>query len=579
MRQATTRLDDSLFRTALLALLIASPARAGDVLAPTTLVSATPAGQTGTGFMRDPALSADGRYVVFWSDASDLVPGDTNSTYDVFLRDQWLGTTEIISLSASGGPCNGPSHSPSISADGRYVCFESGSTNLVVPAAIGYFSIYVRDRLAGTTELVSRANGPNGAQANNTTEFSSISGDGRWVAFGSYADNLTPQKPTSNGFRDLFLRDRLTHVTTLITKGPGGALANTSTMRPSTSFDGGLVAFESPASNLIVGGTTPFRSHVYLYHRATDSITLESKSSGGQEGDASSFRPRIASGGGHVVFETSATNLVPLGMSSSGVAFRLLASGTYDNVVVDSLGQQLAFASWPSVSADGRYVAFQGASAAPGATGGLNVRDRLLGKTLAVCSNDAGNGQSGGAGALAVLSADGTTIVFSGFGQLVQGVAPGDALYARGVGAPLTYCQAKNNSAGCAPRIGFSGEARVSNGFALDVTGSFALNNMIGILIHGLTGPSQVPFAGGTLCVAAPFARSQASFSGGTPPPASDCSGQWTLDLGDVLALSPIGPAVSAGSVLTMQWWGRDTGFIAPQNVQLSDALQVFVGP
>lgn len=555
-----------------------SSAAPGDVLAPTTLASHTPSGQPGNSVSLNPAISGDGRFVTYWSTASDLLPFDTNNTYDVFLTDTATGAVELVSVSTQGGPADGPSIMPSISADGRYVCFDSGTTNLVSPPPIGYFSTYVRDRQTGTTELVSVSTG--GAQANNTTELSGISGDGRYVAFGSYADNLVASHPFT-GFRDIYVRDRVTDTTTLVSKGPGGALANSSSYRPVLSGDGRFIAFASQASNLVPGATTPGRVHIFVYDAQSGAISLASADANGVEGNQDSYNPALSADGRYVAFETYATNILP-NLVGGKVILRDLTTGAILDVNLDSLGHPIANSTWqPSLSADGRFVAFRSFNVVPNTSGNLFVRDRVLNKTIQACAMDDGNGTTAGTASEAMISADGTTVAIQSAGQLLAGGPANTAgdVYARGIGGPVSYCAAKQNSAGCAPSIAFSGEARVSNNFALTVSCANARNNKIGLLIHSLSGPRQIPFAGGNLCVAAPLVRSHTTLSGGSPPPAIDCSGVWSLDLGAVLATSPIGPAVGAGSVLYMQWWGRDPGFAPPDNVQLSGALQVVVGP
>jgi hypothetical protein len=312
-------------------------------------------------------------------------------------------------------------------------------------------------------------------------------------------------------------------------------------------------------------------------------LTLESRDAGGMEGNASSNDPFLAPGGGFLAFETAATNLMVGPPMSSAVLLRDLTTGAFDDVNLDSLGNPLPAGGsrQPSVSADGRYVAFEAGPVVPVTAGRLYVRDRLLAKTIAVCSSDTGNGQMTGAGFGPRLSGDGTTVAFISTGGLVPSAGPGngEAVYVRGIGAPLTYCSPKLNGLGCQPSIGFSGEARVSNGIALTVTCTQVLNNKVGLLVFGKTGPWQVPFGGGSLCVATPLSRSAGVHSGGSPAPAQDCSGFWSHDLGAVLSGSPLGPSIGAGSVLVMQWWGRDPFLSAPENVQLSDALQVFVAP
>jgi hypothetical protein len=256
---------------------------------------------------------------------------------------------------------------------------------------------------------------------------------------------------------------------------------------------------------------------------------------------------------------------------------RELASGSIERVNVDALGNAIARPSRASsLSSDGRFVAYETGPVLLGQSGQLYVRDRVLGSTFAVCAKH--DGTSGGVGYLARLSGDGTTIAFGSITAMTADpVAGSENIYARGIGAPLDYCIGKSNSAGCVPSIGFSGAARVSNGYALTVTCTQVVNNKAGLLIHGSGGGLAVPFASGILCVAQPRARSIVTGSGGNPPP-NDCSGVWSLSLGAVLAASPLGGAIGAGSVLNLQWWGRDSG-APPNNVQLSNALQVVVAP
>ena len=149
-------------------------------------------------------LSGDGRYVVFDSDATNLVAGDTNGARDVFLRDQTLGTTVRISVDGSGLQANGNSHDPVISADGRFVAYVTGATNVVVPDTNGREDVVVYDVLAGAVERITTA--WNGAEADGDSDRPSISFDGRYVAFETYAGNLITGD--TNGGRDVYVRDR-----------------------------------------------------------------------------------------------------------------------------------------------------------------------------------------------------------------------------------------------------------------------------------------------------------------------------------------------------------------------------------
>jgi Tol biopolymer transport system component len=156
----------------------------------TTLVSLGQGGVEGNGTSDFPALSAGGRFVAFDSEAGNLVPGDTNGAEDVFVRDRLTGTTERVSVATDGTQGNGYSFLGNVSSDGRYVTFESGASNLVPGDTNDGFDVFVRDRLNGTTERVSL--GPGGIQADGSSFAPQISGDGRVVVFQSEARNLAP---------------------------------------------------------------------------------------------------------------------------------------------------------------------------------------------------------------------------------------------------------------------------------------------------------------------------------------------------------------------------------------------------
>ena len=160
-------------------------------------------GTQANGDSASPAISADGRYVAFGSDASNLVPGDTNGTSDVFVRDLRSGTTQRVSVATDGTQANGDSDSPAISADGRYVAFASYASNLVPGDTNGTADVFVRDLRSGTTRRVSVAT--DGTQANGDSGSPAISADGRYVAFESDASNLVPGD--TNHCVDVFVRD------------------------------------------------------------------------------------------------------------------------------------------------------------------------------------------------------------------------------------------------------------------------------------------------------------------------------------------------------------------------------------
>jgi hypothetical protein len=236
-----------------------------DLQAQTTeLVSISTGGSAGDLESIRPNISADGRFVVFESYATTLVPGDTNSASDIFVRDRLLGTTIRASVATGGGESNGDSSQSSISADGRFVTFWSYADNLVPGDTNGHIDIFLRDLLNGTTELVSVSS--QGVQGDaDSWQVSSVSGDGRFVAFLSQATNLSPLP--SNDRQNFFLRDRQNGTTELVSANritpiqhPGGSY------EPRITSDGAFVVFATGAHDLIPGDTNRFVD-IYLYDR------------------------------------------------------------------------------------------------------------------------------------------------------------------------------------------------------------------------------------------------------------------------------------------------------------------------
>src|SRR5205807_70009 len=151
-----------------------------------------------------PVISADGRFVAFTSLAADLVPGDTNAWADVFVYDRWTGTTERVSVDSAGNQGNAGSSLPSISADGRFVVFWSAATNLVPGDTNAAFDVFIHDRQTRTTERLSVDSAGN--QGNYDSFAPALSADGRFVAFSSNATNLAPGD--TNGVTDVFVHVR-----------------------------------------------------------------------------------------------------------------------------------------------------------------------------------------------------------------------------------------------------------------------------------------------------------------------------------------------------------------------------------
>jgi Tol biopolymer transport system component len=262
-------------------------------------------GTLDTNFGR-PAISADGRFVAFASSATNLVRGDRNQTVDIFLRDRVAGTTERVSLTGRRTEANGGSELPALSPDGRFVAFTSFADNLVAGDTNFAGDVFVRDRQAATTERVSVNS--NEEQANASSGGAALSADGRFVAFGSDASNLVPGD-VDDAASDVFLRDRQAGTTEGIstTQPPSGQVLHSGS--PSLSADGRLVALHSRESNLVPGDTNG-RFDVFVFDRQTQTTERVSVTSAGTEGNNDSTGPSISADGRFVAFTSDADNLV-----------------------------------------------------------------------------------------------------------------------------------------------------------------------------------------------------------------------------------------------------------------------------
>jgi Tol biopolymer transport system component len=274
--------------------------------AATTRVSVSSAAAQGNDHSYAPSISADGRYVAFYSHATNLVPGDTNATHDVFVHDRQTAATTRVSVSSAGAQANGGSDKPSISADGRYVAFESQASNLVAGDTNATEDVFVHDRQTGTTTRVSVSSA--GAQGDGHSNAPSISADGRYVAFHSGATNLVPTD--TNNWYDVFVHDRQSGTTTRVSVSSAGGQGNGTSRWASISADGRYVAFNSSASNLVPGDTNDAYD-VFVHDRQMGSTTRVSVSSAGAEGNGESEVPSISADGRYVGFESTAANLVP----------------------------------------------------------------------------------------------------------------------------------------------------------------------------------------------------------------------------------------------------------------------------
>jgi Tol biopolymer transport system component len=324
----------------------------------TQRVSVSSGGAEGNALSSGPAISPDGRYVAFYSDATNLVAGDTNLVRDAFLRDRQTGTTTRVSVSTGGVQGDALSSEPVVSADGRFVAFYSSATNLVPGDNNLLRDVFVRDLQTSTTTRVSVSTG--GAEGNALSSGPKISADGRYVAFYSDATNLVPGD--NDLVRDVFVRDLQLNTTTRVSVTSAGGEGNAASSGPAVSSDGRYIAFYSNADNLVPGDTNLFRD-TFVRDTQAGTTTRVSVSTAGAQGNDLSSDPTISATGRYVVFYSDATNLV-LGDTNlfrdvfvrdrqANKTRRLsVATGGTQGNELSSLGEGLV------ITPDGRYVVF-----------------------------------------------------------------------------------------------------------------------------------------------------------------------------------------------------------------------------
>ena len=395
--------------------------------AATERVSIASSGTEANSFSTASSISSDGRIVAYASVASNLVAGDTNAVSDVFVRDRSTGSTILASVAPGGLPANGTSMTPSVSADGRLVAFASRARNLVPGKSSNFFDVFVRDLVTGTTVRASTS--MTGGDGTGDSFQPALSGDGRFVAFASLSSNLVPGD--TNATFDVFVRDLTTGAIERVSVSSSGAESNGSSVTPRLSGDGSRVVFHSFASNLVAGDTNAV-ADVFVRDRASGVTVRASVASDGSQGNQQSLAGTLSADGRFAAFVSDANNLVAGdGNGRTDVFVRDLQTGVTERASVASDGSegngQSGFTDPPSLSADGRFVAFTSASTNLAASdvnfvNDVFVRDRRHGSTRRASVSSAGDEGDGGATLWATLTADGRAVAFaSSASNLVAG--------------------------------------------------------------------------------------------------------------------------------------------------------------
>ena len=391
----------------------------------------------GSGTTEDPAVSADGRFVAFQSYASNLSPIDTNGRYDIFVRDLQTATTTLVSVNLAGtASANGDSQRPVISADGRYVAFESTASNLVANDTNTWTDVFVRDLQTGTTTLVSVNNSGTGSGI-QTSSSPVISANGRVVIFKSFASNLVTND--NNNTIDVFARDLQNGTTSLVScnstcTGSGNDASFPANIpkdkapRALISKNGRFVVFESYATDLVT--TSDPNGHdtdVFVRDLQVGTTSLVSINRlGTGSGNAGSTSPVISGNGRFVFFQSNATDLTA---NDTGFGLDLfvrdLQTNTTNMISVTTTGTgsdtHPNSSFFPVASDDGRYVIFQSNAKSyvlNDSNNGYDIflRDLQLNTTTLVSVNTSGGTSANSDANGAVMSADGRFVAFNGFG-------------------------------------------------------------------------------------------------------------------------------------------------------------------
>lgn len=396
-----------------IALGVAPQARAGG----TERASLTTAGGEANDHCIEAVISENGRFVAFQSRATNLVPGDTNGEMDLFLRDRKKGKTIRLSVGLGGVQANGASEALAISGNGRFVAFESSADNLVPGDTNGARDVFLRDWKKGVTSRVSI--GPGGVQGDGVSYDPAISSDGRFVAFVSTSTNLI--EGDANGASDVFVHDRKKGVTEIVSIDSAGAQGwGGWCFTPSLSGNGRFVAFATNDPALVAGDTNGL-TDVFVRDRKLGTTVRASVHTTGAQANGDSLGCTLSADGRFVAFVSTAVNLVDGdGNLAQDVFVHDTKTGVTARVNVGPGGTEADnYTGLAQISASGRFVVFASSAANldpadDNGKGDVFVHDRKKGVTTRE-SVSASGGSSNGSAWSPSISRDGRRVAFDSF--------------------------------------------------------------------------------------------------------------------------------------------------------------------
>jgi Tol biopolymer transport system component len=395
-----------------------APASAGNAADArvTTRVSIASQGTEADRNSLNPSISSDGRVIAFSSNATNLVPGDSNGLHDIFLHDMQARSTVLVSVGVDGTPADGASSSPRVSDNGRFVTYYSDASNLVADDANGATDVFVYDRQTRTNIRVP------GGDAGGI--FPDINSTGRYIAYSTDA-SLVPQD--SNRFMDVYVYDRTTGQVSLISRRPDGTAPVGTSFEPAISGNGRYVAYKSSASD-VVEQDNPDDYDIFLYDRTENTTVLASAASDGTPASGPASAASLSGNGRFIAFVSSAGNLVPGDTNDDADVF-LRDRVTGRTTVVSATPEGVpgnGFSTRPDVSPDGRYVGFW--STGTNLTGAeiefdvhTYLHDRQTRRNTLVSVPAGGTGSGGGWSA--AVSDGGRFVAYDSFGT---DLVPGD---------------------------------------------------------------------------------------------------------------------------------------------------------